>query len=61
MYQSPGTMQSMATYHQAEMLRDAQQARLVREASEGSHSPIAHQLVSAMMIALVLLAITVII
>jgi hypothetical protein len=61
MFQSPGTMQSMATYHQDEMLRDAQQARLAREASENSHSPIAQQLVNAVIIALVLLVIVAII
>jgi hypothetical protein len=61
MFQSPGTMQSMATYHQDEMLRDARHARLAREASGSSHSPIARQLVNAVIIALVILAVVAII
>jgi hypothetical protein len=51
----------MATYHQDEMLRDARHARLAREASGSSHSPIARQLVNAVIIALVILAVVAII
>ena len=61
MFQSPGTMQSMATYHRDEMLRDARHAQLAREASAGSHSPIAQQLVNAVIIALVMLVVVAII
>jgi hypothetical protein len=61
MFQNAGTMQSMASYHQDELLRDARHARLAREASESSHSSIPRQLVNAVIITLAMLVVIAII
>lgn len=57
MNQSPGTMEMFATYHQEELLREARNARLARDArsAQDHHSTPHHQLVAAAVVVLMTL------
>ncbi len=57
MYQSPGTMEMLAGYHQDELLREARNARLAREAKSGhdGHTSAEHRVIAAAIAVLMLL------
>ena len=63
MYQSPGTMEMLAGYHQDKLLREARNARLARDAASAQdhHTSAEHRLIAAAVAMLMLLVLVAVI